>query len=164
MKKTAATILTGIFIFTSGLHGAYAAMDHQHMHDMQDSGGMQMSEETGMHNIDIDGYGVTFHIMDRKAFRSYMDGMGHETHKMREEMSHYVMVEISDKEGNKIKRAKVKLKILTPGGKEEEKIAFPMMGSFGSEFDMTEKGSYQVMTLFKIKEEKHKGGFRHEMK
>jgi len=164
MKKTTASILTGIFIFTSGIYVAYAAMDHQKMHQMKDSKDMGMSEEMEMHSIDVDGYKLNFHIMNHKAFRTYMDNMGHESHKMREGMSHYVMVDISDKDGNKIKRSKVKLKIIPPGGKEEEKVAFPMMGSFGSEFDMTEKGEYQIMTLFKIKDKKHKGGFRHEMK
>lgn len=161
MKKAVASIVAGIAIFTSG---ASVAMEHQHSLQMQGSKDMRMSEKMKMHSIDVDDYKLNFHIMDRKAFRAYMDNMGHKTHKMREGMSHYVMVDISDKDGNKIKRSKVKLKIITPGSKENEKIAFPMMGSFGSEFDMTEKGNYQIMTLFKIKDEKHKGGFRHEMK
>jgi hypothetical protein len=167
MKKITVSILTAIMVFASG---ASVAMEHQHGLQMQDSKGMKMSKKMDMsdgmkmHSIDVDGYKLNFHIMDHKAFRSYMDNMGHESHKMREGMSHYVMVDISDKDGNKIKRAKVKLKIITPSSKESEKVAFPMMGSFGSEFDMTEKGKYQIMTLFKIKDEKHKGGFRHEMK
>ena len=158
MKKIAVSVLTGIMIFASG---ASAEMDHQ---QMQHSQGMNMSEGMKMHSLDVDGYKLNFHIMDRKSFRSYMDNMGHKSHKMREGMSHYIMVDISDKDGTKIKRSKVRLKIITPGSKETEKVAFPMMGSFGSEFDMTEKGEYQIMTLFKIKDKKHKGGFKHEMK
>jgi len=165
MKKTAASILTGIMVFASA---AFAEMEHQHNHEQQQmehsSGSMSMPEGMKMQSIDVDGYKLSFHIMDNKAFRKYMDDMGHTTHKMREGMSHYVMVDIADKDGAKIKRSKVKLKIITPGGKEAEKVAFPMMGSFGSEFDMTEKGEYQIMTLFKIGEGKHKGGFRQEMK
>ena len=158
MKKIAVSVLTGIMIFASG---ASAEMDHQ---QMQHSQGMNMSEGMKMHSLDVDGYKLNFHIMDRKSFRSYMDNMGHKSHKMREGMSHYIMVEISDKDGKKIKRSKVRLKIITPGSKETEKVAFPMMGSFGSEFDMTGKGEYQIMTHFKIKDKKHKGGFKHEMK
>lgn len=165
MKKVTVSILTGIMVFASG---AYAEMDHQHNHEQKkmehSSNGMSMSEGMEMHSIDVDGYKLNFHIMNGKSFRTYMDNMGHTSHKMREGMSHYVMVDISDKDGNKIKRSKVKLKIITPSGKESEKVAFPMMGNFGSEFNMTEKGNYQIMTLFKIKDEKHKGGFRHEMK
>lgn len=162
MKKIAVSILltglTGMIIFASR---AYAEMDHQKMQHSQD---MKMSNGMEMHSIKVDDYKLNFHIMNHKAFRTYMDNMGHESHKMREGMSHYVMVDISDKDGNKIKRSKVKLKVITPSSKESEKVAFPMMGNFGSEFDMTEKGEYQIMTLFKIKDEKHKGGFRHEMK
>lgn len=164
MKKAAVSILAGIVIFTSGVLEGYAAMDHQHKHQMQGSKGMNMSDGMEMHSIDVDSYKLNFHIMNGKAFRAYMDNMGHKSHKMREGMSHYIMVDISDKNGNKIKRSKVKLKILSPAGKETEKLAFPMMGSFGSEFNMIEKGKYQIMTLFKIKDEKHKGGFWHEMK
>jgi len=163
MKKAAVSILAGIVIFTSGVEG-YAAMDHQHKLQMQGSKGMNMSDGMEMHSIDVDSYKLNFHIMNGKAFRAYMDNMGHKSHKMREGMSHYIMVDIADKDGTKIKRAKVKLKIISPGKKETERLAFPMMGSFGSEFDMTEKGKYQIMTLFKIKDKKHKGGFRHEMK
>ena len=161
MKKIALSVLTGMFIFASG---ASAAMEHQHNHQMEASEDMSMSEGMKMHSIEVDGYKLNFHIMNGMAFRAYMDNMGHKSHKMREGMSHYIMVDISDKDGKKIKRSKVKLKIITPGSKETEKVAFPMMGSFGSEFDMTEKGEYQIMTLFKIKDKKHKGGFKHEMK
>ena len=164
MKKPVVLILTGILVFTFGISGAYAAMEHNHNHQMQDSKGMNMSEDMEMHSIEVDGYALSFHIMNGKAFRDYMDNMGHTGHKMREGMSHYIMVDISDKDGKKIKRAKVKLKIIAPGKKETEKLAFPMMGSFGSEFVMNEKGEYQIMTLFKVKDEKHKGGFIHEMK
>lgn len=162
MKKTVAVlILTGMLIFIAGVS---VAMEHQHSLQMKGSKDMRMSEEMEMHSIDVDGYKLNFHIMNAMAFRSYMDNMGHKSHNMREGMSHYIMVDIADKDGNKIKRSKVKLKIIGPGKKETEKLAFPMMGSFGSEFDMTEKGEYQIMTLFKIKDVKHKGGFRHEMK
>ena len=164
MKKRTISILTGIVVFTFGISGAYAAMDHQHSHQMQGSKAMNMSDGMEMHSIDVDGYKLNFHIMNGKAFRTYMDNMGHKSHNMREGMSHYIMVDIADKDGAKIKRAKVKLKIISHGKKETERLAFPMMGSFGSEFKMTEKGKYQIMTLFKIKDKKHKGGFWHEMK
>lgn len=165
MKKAALSILTVIMVFASS---SYAELEHQHNHKQHQmehsSGGMSMPEGMQMHSIDVDGYKLNFHIMDRKSFRAYMDNMGHKSHKMREGMSHYIMLDIVDKDGKKIKRSKVKLKIITPGNKESEKVGFPMMGSFGSEFNMTEKGEYQIMTLFKIKDKKHKGGFKHKMK
>ncbi len=151
---------------------AYAQMDHS-MHgqgavpgEMMNEGqmGMQMPSGMVMHEMDIDDHKVKFHIMDRQSFRNYMDNMGHKTHMMKEGMTHYVMMEIFDKDGNRVKRAKVKLKVIDPNEKAEEKAAFPMMGNFGAEFDMSHMGRYQVMTLFKVKEKKHKGGFWHEKK
>lgn len=144
---------------------AFAGMEHSHggeAKSMQHE--MKMPEGMAMQTLKIDDFKVTFHIMDRRAFREYMDNMGHTTHKMREGMTHYVMMDIEGKDGKKVARARVKLKIIGPGGKAGEKVAFPMMGNFGAEFDMTAKGEYQIMTLFDVGGEKHKGGFRYVMK
>ncbi|MDH3975072.1 MAG: hypothetical protein OEV42_12395 [Deltaproteobacteria bacterium] len=168
MKKKIAAIIGGVIITMGG--STYAAMEHDHSaHDhgsqsMEHQSEMKMPDGMEMHTMEIDGHKINFHIMNRKAFRKYMDNMGHKTHKMKEGMTHYVMMDITDKEGKKIKRAKVKLKVIGPDKKSEEKAAFPMMGNFGAEFHMMDKGKYQVMTLFKIKKAKHYGGFWHEMK
>ena len=145
---------------------AFAEMEHTQGHEghMQQEQQMAMPGGMEMHAMEIDGFKVDFHIMDRKAFRKYMDDMGHTSHEMKEGMSHYVMLDITDPSGKKIHRAQVKIKVIDPKEKAEEKVGFPMMGSFGAEFDMPAKGKYQIMTLFKIKEEKHQGGFSHEMK
>jgi len=129
--------------------------------------GMDMFSSMGMHTMTIDDYKVQFHIMDKNAFMGYMDDMGHKGHKMKEGMTHYMMMEITDQDGKKINRAKVKLKVIGPDGKAQEKAALPMMGNmgnFGAEVHMMEKGKHQVMTLFKVKDHKHNGGFWHEMK
>ena len=131
---------------------------------MMNENQMKMPAGMVMHSLDIDEHKVNFHIMDHKSFRNYMDNMGHKTHKMKKGMTHYIMMDITDKDGNKIKKAKVKLKVIGPDGKAMEHAAFQMMGNFGAEFDMTHKGKYQIMTLFKVKKEKHHGGFWHEMK
>ena len=168
MKKKITAIIGGVIIAMAG--STYAQMDHsmrgeggmsgEMMHENQ----MKMPAGMGMHSLDIDGHEVNFHIMDHKTFRNYMDNMGHKTHKMKEGMTHYVMIDITDKDGNKIKKTQVKLKVIGPDGKAEEKMAFPMMGNFGAEFDMAHKGKYQIMTLFKVKDGKHHDGFWYEMK
>jgi len=162
MKNVAAILLSGILMMAGSAH---AAMEHDHgSHQMEHKSEMKMPEGMHMHNMDIDSHKVTFHIMDRKAFRNYMDNMGHKTHKMKVGMTHYIMIDIVGEDGKKIKRAKVKVKVIDPDRKPHEKVGFPMMGSFGAEFDMTAKGKYQVMTLFKVKNHKHHGGFWHEIK
>jgi len=168
MKKRAVKVMAGLTM-TMAIP-AFAEMDHS-MHDMTNkehemgkAHGMEMPPKMGMHTMIIDDYKVNFHVMDKKAFMSYMDNMGHKDHSMKERMTHYVMMDITDQDGKKINRAKVKLKVIGPDKKADEKAAFPMMGSFAAEFHMMGKGKYQVMTLFKAGEEKHSGGFWHEMK
>ena len=168
MIKKIALIITGLIITITA--PAFAEMDHS-MHDMghkkDEMGkvhGMDMSSGMEMHSMTIDDYKLQFHIMDKKAFRNYMDNMGHKGHEMKEGMSHYVMMDISDPDGKKINSAKVKLKVIGPDKNADEKAAFPMMGNFGAEFHMMDKGKYQIMTLFKTGKDKHHGGFWHEMK
>ena len=168
MKKKIAAIIGGVIITMAG--STYAEMDHS-MHsqdhkpgEMKHEESMNMPDGMEMHAMDIDGHKINFHIMNRQAFRNYMDNMGHKDHKMKEGMTHYVMIDITDIDGKKIKRAKVKLKVIGPDKKADEKAAFPMMGNFGAEFHMMGKGKYQIMTLFKAGKNKHHGGFWHEMK
>ena len=169
MKKKIAAIITGVTLSLAG-SSSFAQMDHSmgsqdHMSgEMKHEESMNMPGGMEMHAMEIDGHKINFHIMDKKAFRNYMDNMGHSTHKMKEGMTHYVMMDITSPEGKKIKRSKVKLKVIGPDKKADEKVAFPMMGNFGAEFDMSHKGKYQIMTLFKVKKEKHHGGFWHEVK
>lgn len=168
MKKKIAAVIGLLFLTMPG--STYAAMEHDHStHDhgsqsMEHQPEMKMPKGMEMHSMDIDGHKINFHIMNKKAFRNYMDNMGHKTHKMEEGMTHYVMLDITDKDGKKIKKAKVKFKIIDPAGKAQEKPGFGMMGNFGAEFDMSPKGKYQVMTLFKIDGKKHKGGYWYEKK
>ena len=168
MKKKIAAIIGGLIITMAGSTQAQMnhSMDsHDHMSgDMKHEESMNMPGWMEMHAMEIDGHKVNFHIMDKKAFRNYMDNMGHKDHKMKEGMTHYVMMDITDPEGKKIKRAKVKLKVIGPDKKADEKAAFPMMENFGAEFHMMGKGKYQIMTLFKTGKDKHHGGFWHEMK
>ncbi|MDT8316557.1 MAG: hypothetical protein RQ824_01010 [bacterium] len=169
MKKKVATIIGGIIIAMAGF--THAQMDHSMRNqgrmsdEMMNKNRMEMKMPGGMemHAMEIKGHKVNFHIMDKKAFRNYMDTMGHKDHSMKEGMSHYVLMDITDPKGMKVKSSKVKLKVIGPDKKADEKTAFPMMGDFGAEFDMSRKGKYQIMTLFQVKNKKHHGGFWHEI-
>ena len=140
---------------------ARAAMEHDHGHQAHN---MKMTKGISMHEMEIDGFRVKFQIMDREAFRSYMDDMGHKTHEMREGMTHYVMVDLADGEGKQISRAHVRLTVTDPAGKAEERVAFPMMGSFGAEFQLPSKGTCEVSTFFKVEGKEHQGGYSHKLK
>ena len=125
---------------------------HSMPHDMK--GG-----DMNMKTLHIDGYKALIHVMDRDGFRKHMDAMGHESHKMKKDNTHYIMMELSDKDGNKIKKAKVRLKVVAPSGEESDKVGFPMMGNFGNEFRMKEGGKYEIKAEFKLKDGHHHGSF-----
>lgn len=169
MKKSTASIIVAVTLSLAG-GTTYAEMEHSMGSHESMSGeikhkqGMKMPEGMSMKALDIDGYRVNFHIMDHAATHRYMDNMGHKDHKMKEGMTHYIMMDITDKAGKKIKKAKVKVKIIDPDKKSQEKMLMSMMGHFGTEFDMKQKGKYQIMTLFKVGGKKHKGGFLYEKK
>lgn len=163
----AVVLLFGIMCFS--VDEPKAQMEHKNSHERHavDNGrlnNMKMPEGIAMKTIEADGYKVTFHIMERPAFRKYMDGMGHKSHKMKAGSSHYIVIDIFDPRANKVTQAAVKLKVISPDGNSKESRAFPMMESFGAEFNMANKGQYQVMILFKAQGKKYKGGFMHTIK
>jgi len=182
MKKKITLIITGLAITIAG--SAFAEMDHsmhsnEHMsggmkqgeHDemKMQSGemGMKMSEGMAMKTLQIDDYKLAFHIMDMPAYHKLMKTMGMKHSQMEGDTSHHIMVDIAGKDGKKIEGAVVKIKLIDPRKKSQEKLLKPMMGQlgqYGADFKMIHKGKYQIITLFKIGGKKHKGGYRYEMK
>jgi hypothetical protein len=136
---------------------AALAMDHdsmpmEHGSMPMDHGSMKMEHGSGMmamgklaHEEVVDGVKATFKIIDIKA---KMKEMG-----MKE--THHIMVVFSDaKSGGKLSEGEVKLKVIGPDKKEQVKELMGMEGGFGSDFTMPEKGSYEVMTKFRLKDGK----------
>lgn len=66
------------------------------------------------------------------------------------------------KTDGKISEAKVKLKIIEPDKKEQEKMMNYDMGSFGSSFSINQKGKYGVITLVKIGDKSRVARFYYE--
>ena len=94
----------------------------------------------------IDGYGVTFHIMDAK------DGM-----KMGDE-THHLMIKVKNK-GKELNNIKVNSKVIFPDGKAESKMLMKMNGWYMAGYDLGNHGKHQMMILFKTADgKKHSGG------
>ena len=148
MKKTAIIIAAVTFAFSAPL--ASFAMDHDSM--PMDHGSMKMEHGGGMmamgklaHEEVVDGVKATFKIIDIKA---KMKEMG-----MKE--THHIMVVLTDpKSGGKLSEGEVKVKVTGPDKKEQVKELMGMEGGFGSDFTMPEKGKYEVMAKFKLKDGK----------
>ena len=161
MKKV---LLSAALILAVSTASASMNMNHNKNHDhgrkkTQNYEDMEMPEGMIMKIMNIDGFKVIFHVMDKVAFHSFMESMGHAGHKMEKGATNHIMMEIIDPDGEKVENAAVKVKVIDPEKKAETKPLHAMMGHYGANFKMHPKGKYQIMTLFKVKGKKHKGGY-----
>ena len=125
-----------------------------HSHDGEHNGGQDMNDmkmsnsknKMFLKKKKIDGYEVTFHVMDAK------DGM-----KMGDE-KHHLMIKVKDK-GKELNNIKVNSKIFFPDGKAESKMLMKMNGWYMAGYDLNDQGKHQMMILFKTADgKKHSGG------
>jgi len=145
--------LTAPIILASGNHAGGHSHDeqkaaHGHSHDgghSHDSGD-HSDHKTFLKKKHIDGYDVTFHVMDAK------DGM-----KMGDE-SHHFMIKVEDK-GKQLNNIKINSKVVFPNGKAESKMLMKMGDWYMAGYDLANPGKHQMMILFKTADgKKHSGG------
>jgi len=171
MKKKIAAIITGVTLTLSG-GASYAEMDHpmgdkmkhENMkHEME----MKMPEGLSMKTLQVDDYNLTFHVMTMPEYHKLMKAMGMKHSQMEGDTSHHIMVDVTDKDGKKVTKAAVKVKVINPRKESQEKPLKPMMGQlgqYGADFKMIHEGKHQVMILFKVGGKMHKGGYWYEQK
>lgn len=178
MKKVVAIVCTTVLVVACSTAWASMDMDHSkshkdsHSHDsmsgkmehMEHKDEMKMPEGMSMKTMNIDGYKVTFHIMDMFSYHNYMKNMGHKGQMMDKDATHHIMMDITDKNGKKVENATVKVKVINSEKESQSKPMTSMMKNYGANFKMEHKGKYQIMTLFKIDGKKHKGGYWHKIK
>jgi dihydrodipicolinate reductase len=69
--------------------------------------------------------------------------------------THHIMVEFMDaKSGTALTEGEVKVKVQGPDKAEQTKELMGMEGHFGADFDLSKKGKYGVMSMFKLKDGK----------
>jgi hypothetical protein len=81
--------------------------------------------------------------------------------------THNIAVTLTDTRSNlPIGDLVVKMKVIDPKGKEQVKLldAIPAMNQYGQNFDLTEKGRYQVLILFRNGGKKTAAGFYYRLK
>ena len=94
---------------------------------------------------EIDGYTVSFHIMEAK------DGMRHGG-------SHNFMIKV-EKEGKALQNVVINSKVIHPDNKAESKMLMKMGDWFMNGYDLSHMGKHQMMILFKTADGvKHQGG------
>ncbi|OGL40805.1 MAG: hypothetical protein A3C43_00605 [Candidatus Schekmanbacteria bacterium RIFCSPHIGHO2_02_FULL_38_11] len=159
-----ATMLLSMGLIGSCRHHAMAEEEHPAKHP---------SAHIHMMNANVvkaDEYMVSYGIETMAAHNKMMQDMKVDASKMKMDpnASHHLSMEISEENGGKkIEDAKIKIKVIDPSEKSQEKWVewSNEMKHYGCDMEMKEKGKYGVIILFKTNDDKkHTAKFWHEIK
>lgn len=135
-------IIFTVFIFTNTV---YAKDAHDHGHGAE---GMDHSAHTGenIHNSKKDGYTLAYHLIDMKAQMEAMKDhtQAHGSGNM--DVTHHLMVYLSDTDGNPVSDAKLGYLVVNPDGTKQKLMSMHMKGGFGSDISLKQKGTYTIKT------------------
>ena len=142
LNKTMTMILFAVFILTNNV---YAMDKHDHGKGTE---GIDHSAHTGenIHNSKKEGYTLAYHLIDMKAQMAAMKehAQAHGSEKM--DMTHHLMVYLTDADGNQVKDAKVGYLVVNPDGTNQKLMTMHMKGGFGSDINLKQKGTYTIKT------------------
>jgi hypothetical protein len=142
LNNIVALILFTVFIFANTVHAKDA---HDHGHGAE---GMDHSAHTGenIHNANQDGYSLAYHLIDMKAQMDAMQEHAQTQGSGNMDVTHHLMVYISDAKGNPVKDAKVGYLVVNPDGTKQKRMCMHMKGGFGSDLSLKQKGTYTIKT------------------
>jgi len=158
MKKLISTLLTVVVALI--LLPSISLAQHQH--------GMAMGEAMKMDTKEVlvEGVKVVFQIMTNEEHKKMLAEM-----KMKEEpeagTTHNIAVTLVDEKSNKeVTDAEVSMKVIDPAEKSQIKTlkADTMMKYYNAYFNLSQKGQYQVLIVFKIGDKKSTAGIYYEVK
>ncbi|MDJ0723124.1 MAG: hypothetical protein QNJ04_15915 [Desulfobacterales bacterium] len=144
--KVVTMILFALFLSTGNVY-AMDKHDHgkEHGKEME---GVDHSAHAGenIHNSQKDGYALAYHLIDIKAQMATMKNnpQAHDSGMM--EMTHHLMVYLTDADGHPMKEAKVGYLVVNPDGTKQKLMSMHMKGGFGSDINLTQKGTYTIKT------------------
>jgi hypothetical protein len=154
-------LVIGVFVFCLFTFASVSLAQHSH-------GGMSMGTPMKMDTkeVIVEGVKVTFQIMANDEHKKMLKDM-----KMKEDIesgtTHNITVTLKDEKTQKeIANAQINMKVVDPKGKDQIKALKyeEMMKSYDAYFNLSEKGKYQVMILFKVGEQKKTAGIYYEVK
>ncbi len=144
-------------------HGSMKGMDHGSMKGVEMKEHGQHTAEWGpsIHESSVQGYTITYHLMDNRAAMAKMGDMkGHDMSQMK---SHHLMVFIAGPDGARVEDAKVGYKVEGPSG-EQKTMAMAMKGGFGADVELGSKGRYEIKTKAVVGEKALLDEFKHDVK
>ncbi len=148
------TLVVGLFVLST-----VSLAQHGHGH-----GTTSMKMDTK--EVIVEGVRVVFQIMTNEEHRKMLKEM-----KMKEDIeagtTHNITLTLKEEKSQKeIADAQVQMKVVDPKGKDQIKALKyePEMKSYDAYFNLTDKGRYQILVLFKIGEKKRTAGIYYEIK
>lgn len=130
-----------------------SAMDHGSHGSM---GGHKMKAETKgatpgkpalkgteIRTADVQGYHLTYRLIDMKEMMKDMPGKDTDMGKMK---SHHLMVYVAGPDGKTMTEGKVGYLVTGPGKAEQKTMAMSMQDGYGADVDLKTMGDYKVTT------------------
>ncbi len=158
MKRYLLAVLLGSALSLGSL--MMASAQHQH------GGPAAQSVKADSREVLVEGVKVLFQIMPNKDHQKMLKDM-----KMKQDIeagtTHNITVVLKDdKTLKEIPNAEVHMKVINPEGKDQIK---PMkyeetMKSYDAYANLSVKGKYQVMIVFRVGEKKRSAGIYHEVR
>jgi hypothetical protein len=126
-------------------NNVYAMDKHDHGKGTE---GVDHSAHTGenIHNSKKEGFTLAYHLIDMKAQMAAMKDNPQAQGSGGMEMTHHLMVYLTDADGNTVKEAKVGYLVVNPDGTNQKLMSMHMKGGFGSDINLTQKGTYTIKT------------------
>jgi len=156
MKKSLSVL--GIMVVGLLVCSSVSLAQHSHGH----GAGSKMETR----EVLVEGFKIIFQIMSNAEHREMLKEM-----KMKEDIepgtTHNITVTLKDEKTQKeITDAQVMMKVVDPKGKDQIKnLKYEKdMKSYDAYFNLSGKGRYQIMLLFKYREQKRTAGIYYEIK
>ena len=134
----------------------------QHQHGAAKGEAMKMDTK----EVLVEGVKVVFQIMTNEEHKKMLADM-----KMKEDVeagtTHNIAVTLVDAKSNReVTNAEVNMKVIDPAGNSQVKplTADTMMKYYNAYFNLPQKGTYQVLIVFKIGDKKNSAGIYYEVK
>ncbi|EPR39788.1 hypothetical protein dsx2_0362 [Desulfovibrio sp. X2] len=144
----ALAVCTGAFAM-QGMEGQGSQQQGMDMGKGQDMGGMDMKGGDTMgtftHTAEADGYKAEFQIMSLASMHM----------KAEDGKTHHVMVKFFKPDGTQLTKVEAKIKVVAPSGKDQVETLKDYSGTYAAAFDLSAKGKYGIICLFKADGGKH---------
>jgi hypothetical protein len=121
---------------------------------------MNMPKSGFVKEMVIEGMKTKFEITTMAEHEKMMNEMKMKMEMADKSATHHIAVTFyNERTGKEISEASVNMKVVSPSKKEQIKLLIPMpeMKHFGNDFNLSEKGKYEILILFKIGDKKREG-------